>query len=207
MMRLGQLLPYVLVIAAIIGGVIAFRKYQQKVVRLEGNLTQTTEQYRTVSGLLATTKTQLQVTKKELKAAYRKDSSSRSAYEKELAEAHSITNDLRLRPADVKEVTKIVTVSNDSGLVSRDSLIRFPITVNRKHYSFKLYRQGDSILHNHSYWNSLYVVVSRERYFKDGSRIKHPKWYFWKDWKTVSTAVSDDSSATVDIPITVKFVE
>jgi len=178
---------------------------RKEVSRLTINLSQVEVKYKTTTGLVASQTVTLEATQKELKRVSKKSSEQLSDYDKKLKTAYDDIKALKLKPPQVITYTKIVTVSNDSGLVSRDSIVKFPLLINRKHYRIELYRDKGTIQHRHSYWNNTSVVLSRERYFKDGTRIKHAKWYFWKSWKHTTTTVCDDSSAVSNISVSVNF--
>lgn len=177
----------------------------KEVSRLTTNLSQVEVKYKTTTGLLASQTVTLQTTRKEFKASSKKSADQLSDYDKKLRIAYNDIKALKLKPAQVITYTQVVTVSKDSGLVSRDSLIKFPLLINRNHYSIELYRVKGTIQHRHSYWNKTNIVLSRERYFKDGTHIKHAKWYFWKSWKHTTTTVCDDSSAVSNISVSVNF--
>lgn len=174
--------------------------------RLTDNLSQAEIKYQALNGRIASQSRMLSATSAELKRAHAKSDELKSAYDRQLEEANAEIKNLKLRPARVVTVTKTQYIAQDSGLVSRDSILKMPFIVSRPHYRFELYRKGDSIYHRHAYWNSLTVVVSRERYFKNGARIKHPTWYFWKRWNETSTVVSDDSLGTATIKVSVRFI-
>lgn len=189
-----------------LGGWGLLLKSEKQVAMLTSNLSQSEVKYKALDGRTASQMRMLIADNSDLKAANGKSDSLKSLYNAQLSEAYKEIKNLKLRPANVVTVVETEYVTNDSGLVSRDSIIRLPLVISRPHYRFELYRQGDSLMHKNSYWNSLTVIESRERYFNDGRRIKHPRWYFWKKWIPVTTVVSDDSSATANIKVAVKLL-
>ena len=206
MKTLKDLLIIVTILSVMIGIIAAIYGIRQgnEKNRLEQNLYSKTVQWEDERGRLVTETTELRYTVRELRQISKKDSSNMSEAEKKLLAARSTIDALNIRLRKVESVNMIEVESKgkyvtDYSIKEKDTIYLLEIKpIETKHLDMKFDVRKDSIIVNHTYRNSIDVIIDRDQELgkRGNKRFFLIRWIMPK-WEYSSNVVSEDPNAEI----------
>jgi hypothetical protein len=194
----------------IIGTIYGIRQ-NKEANRAENNLYTRTVQWEDERGRLVTETTELRYTLNELRNISKKDSSKMSEAEKQLLAARKEIDALRIKPRNVESVNTIGLESRGTFTTDYETkpdtvkLLKIdPIETEFISLYFKV--EGDSILVDHLYKNTLNIIVDRDYGLnaRGKPRFFLTRWISPK-WQYSSNVVSEDPNADITSNVYIKF--
>lgn len=214
MKTLKNILTIVTILSVMIGIVAAIYGIRQgnEKNRLEQNLYSKTVQWEDEKGRLVTETTELRYTVRELRQISKKDSSNLSDAEKKLLATRGTIDALNIKLRKVESVNMIEVESKgeyvtDYTIKERDTIYLLEIKpIETKHLDLKFDVKGDSIIVNHTYRNSIDIIIDRDQAAgkRGNKRFFLVRWILPK-WEYSSNVVSEDPNAEITSNIYFKF--
>ena len=191
------------IMIGIIAAIYGIRQNNEK-NRLEQNLYSRTMQWEDERGRLVTETTELRYTVRELRQVSKKDSSNMSDAEKKLLAARGTIDALNIRLRKVESVNMIEVKSKgeyvtDYSIREKDTVYLLEIKpIETKHLDMKFDVRKDSIIVNHTYRNSIDVIIDRDQELgkRGNKRFFLIRWIMPK-WEYSSNVVSEDPNAEI----------
>ena len=191
------------IMIGIIAAIYGIRQNNEK-NRLEQNLYSRTVQWEDERGRLVTETTELRYTVRELRQVSKKDSSNMSDAEKKLLAARGTIDALNIRLRKVESVNMIEVKSKgeyvtDYSIREKDTVYLLEIKpIETKHLDMKFDVRKDSIIVNHTYRNSIDVIIDRDQELgkRGNKRFFLIRWIMPK-WEYSSNVVSEDPNAEI----------